>query len=143
MKNSRRKVAGRCFLKPFFSHSRVSVQKFFVTALHDIIGLQNFSLSFCQSLSRITMCNLHWCYRTALSQSESSNFFHVYCYVCNHTRMITDRIGLLSVLLPLLIIVVIVVVAAVIVIVVVVVIVIEIVIMTFSCRTLSFFRSQR
>ena len=65
--------------------------KMFVIALHDIIGLQNFSLSFCQSLSRITMCNLHWCYsfctgvtlfalvlhlnRTALSQSESSNFF--------------------------------------------------------------------
>ena len=50
-----------------------------------------FSMSFCKSLSRITMCNLHWCYTfctgvtlfalllhlkcTALSQSESSNFF--------------------------------------------------------------------
>ena len=67
------------------------VTKIFITALHDIIGLQNFSLSFCQSLSRITMCNLHWCYTfctgvtlfvlvlhlncTALSQSGSSNFF--------------------------------------------------------------------
>ena len=56
----------------------------FATALHDIIGLQNFSLSFCQSLSGITMCNLHWCYTFCTgvtlelhcsSQSESSNFF--------------------------------------------------------------------
>ena len=59
-KNSRRKIAGGCFSKPFFSHS--FPYKIFLTALHDIIGLQNFSLSFCQSLSRITMCNLHWCY---------------------------------------------------------------------------------
>ena len=67
---------------------------FLTAALHDIIGLQNFSLPFCQSLSRITMCNLHWCYAfcigvtlfalvlhlnyTALGQSESSNFVHVY-----------------------------------------------------------------
>ena len=36
--------------------------KIFVPAIHDIISPQNFSLSFCQSLSRITMCNLHWCY---------------------------------------------------------------------------------
>ena len=50
-----------------------------------------FSISFFKSQSRITMCNLHWCYTfctgitlfalvlhlncTALSQSESSNFF--------------------------------------------------------------------
>ena len=52
--------------------------KFFVIALHDTIGVQNFSLSFCQSWSRITVCDLHWCYTwncTALSQSKSSNFF--------------------------------------------------------------------
>ena len=91
----RRKIAGRCFLKPFFPHSKKLFSEFpckiFDTVLHDIIGLQNFSLSFCQSFSRITMCNLHWCYTfctgvtlfalvlhlncTALSQSESSNFF--------------------------------------------------------------------
>ena len=88
------------FVKAFFSEFPY---KIFVIALHDIIGLQNFSLSFCQLLSRITMCNLHWCCTfctvlhlncTALTQSESSIFF-----MCN----ITDRIGLHSVLLPLLI----------------------------------------
>ena len=52
-KNSRRKFAGRCSLKPFFSHLRFSEfpYKMFPTALYDIIGLQNFLLSFCQSLS--------------------------------------------------------------------------------------------
>ena len=83
------------FLDAFFSHSRKLFSKFphkiFVIALHEIIGVQNFSSSFCKSKSRITMCNLHWCYTfctgvtlfalvlhlnyTALSQSESSNFF--------------------------------------------------------------------
>ena len=64
--------------------------KILVTILRDIIGLENSLLSFSQSSSRITMCNLHWRYtfctgvtlfvlvlqlnRTALSQSESSNF---------------------------------------------------------------------
>ena len=82
-------------LQPYFSHSRKLLSEFpfkiCVTALHDIISLQNFSSSFCQSLSRIMMCNLHWCYTfctgvtlfalvlhlncTALSQSDSSNFF--------------------------------------------------------------------
>ena len=37
-----------------------SVQNFVIFLL-DVIGLQNFSMSFRQSLSRITMCNLHWC----------------------------------------------------------------------------------
>ena len=83
------------FLEAFFSHSRKLFSEFpykiFVIALHKIIGVQNFSLSFCKSKFRITMCNLHWCYTfctgvtlfalvlhlncTALSQSESSNFF--------------------------------------------------------------------
>ena len=95
MKKFAQKNCRKMFLEAIFSHSRKlfseSRYKIFVTALHDIIGLQNFSLSFCQSLSRITMCNLHWCYTfctgvtlfalvlhlncTALSQSESSNFF--------------------------------------------------------------------
>ena len=39
----------KMFLKPFFSHSRKRFSEFlykiFVTALHDIIGLQNFSLT--------------------------------------------------------------------------------------------------
>ena len=105
MKKFAQKIAGRCFLKPFFSHSRKLFSQFpyktFVTALHDIVGLQNFSLSFCQSLSRITMCNLHWCYTfctgvtlfalvlhlncTALSQSESSNFFMCIIIHITHT----------------------------------------------------------
>ena len=52
-KNWHGKGAGRCFLKPFFSHSRKRFSEFpykiFVVALHDIIGLKKFSLSFCQT----------------------------------------------------------------------------------------------
>ena len=52
MKNSRGENAGRCFLKSFFSHSRKLFSEcphtIFAIASHDIIGLQNFSLSFCQ-----------------------------------------------------------------------------------------------
>ena len=77
-------------MKPFFL-IRSFCTNFFVIILRDIIVLGNFLLSFSQSESRITMCNLHWCYTfctgvtlfalvlhlncTALSQSESSNFF--------------------------------------------------------------------
>ena len=95
MKKCTRKKCRNIFLDAFFSHSRKLFSKFphkiFVIALHEIIGVQNFSSSFCKSKSRITMCNLHWCYTfctgvtlfalvlhlncTALSQSESSNFF--------------------------------------------------------------------
>ena len=95
MKKCARKKCRNIFLEAFFSHSRKLFSKFphkiFVIALHEIIGVQNFSSSFCKSKSRITMCNLHWCYTfctgvtlfalvlhlncTALSQSESSNFF--------------------------------------------------------------------
>ena len=78
------------FEKMFF---RISVQNFChcLTWYHH--GLQNFSLSFCQSYSRITICNLHWCNNfftsvthlncTALRQSESSKFFHVYAFSCS------------------------------------------------------------
>ena len=56
----------KMFLEAIFSYFKKRFSgfpyKIFVTALHYIIGLQNFSLSFCQSLSRITMYNLHWCY---------------------------------------------------------------------------------
>ena len=96
------------FLEAFFSHSRKLFSKFpykiFVIALHEIIGLQNFSLSFCKSKSRITMCNLHWCYTfctgvtlfalvlhlncTALSQSESSNFFMCIINPCNSFQFV-------------------------------------------------------
>ena len=85
------KIAGRCFLKPFFSHSRKlfseSPYKIVVIALHDIIGLQNFSSS-----SRITMCNLHWCYTFCTGvtlelhcsqQIRIEIFFHVYYYKGN------------------------------------------------------------
>ena len=95
MKNFARKKCRKIFLEAIFSHLGKLFSKFpnkiFVIALHDIICLQNFSLSFCKSQSRITMCNLHWCYTLctgvtlfalvlhlncpALSQSESSNFF--------------------------------------------------------------------
>ena len=46
------------FEKTFF---KVSEQNF-VIPLHGIIGLQNLSLIFCKSQSKITMCNLHWSY---------------------------------------------------------------------------------
>ena len=95
MKRCARKKCRNMFLEAFFSHSKKLFSKLpykiFVIALHEIIEVQNFSLSFCKSKSRITMCNLHWCYTfctgvtlfalvlhlncTALSQSESSNFF--------------------------------------------------------------------
>ena len=106
MKKFAQKNCLKMFLEAIFSHSRKLFSEFpykiFVTVLHDIIGVQNLSLSFCQSLSRITMCNLHWCYTfcagvtlfalvlhfnfTALSQSETSNFFHVYYYLTNLTK---------------------------------------------------------
>ena len=35
--------------------------KFFI-ALHDMIGVQNFPLSFLPILIQIMMCNFHWCY---------------------------------------------------------------------------------
>ena len=62
----RSKITGRCFSKPFFSHPRKLFSEFpykiFDTALHDIIGLRNFSLSLCQPSSRITLCYSYWCY---------------------------------------------------------------------------------
>ena len=50
-KNWHGKSAGRCFLKPFFWHSRKRFSEFpyKIFALHDFIGLKKFSLSFCQS----------------------------------------------------------------------------------------------
>ena len=48
-----RKKCLKMFLEAIFSHLRKLFSEFpykiFVIALHDIIGLQNFSLSFCQS----------------------------------------------------------------------------------------------
>ena len=65
MKNSRGGSARRSFLKPFFSYSRKRFSKFsykiVFIVLHEIIGLQNFSV-FPPIRFRITMCNLHWCY---------------------------------------------------------------------------------
>ena len=91
MKKFAQKNCRKMFLEAISFAFEKTFFRVFVTALHDIIGLQNFSLSFCQSLSRITMCDLHWCYTfctavtlfalvlhfncTALSQSESSNVF--------------------------------------------------------------------
>ena len=96
------------FLEAISSHSRKLFSefpyKFSVIALHDIIGLQNFSLSFCQSKSRfaLVLLFLHRCYTfctgvtrfalvlhlscTALSKSESSNFF-----ICNINNIDADQ----------------------------------------------------
>ena len=81
---------------------------FFVIILRDIIVLENFLLSFGQSSSKITMCNLHWCYTfctgvtlfalvlhlncTALSQSESSNFF-MYIIMKETRNQVSDSFG--------------------------------------------------
>ena len=64
------------FEKTFF---KVSVQNF-VFVLLDIIGLENFPLSFSNSQSRITMCKMHWCYTstTLLSANQNRESFHVY-----------------------------------------------------------------
>ena len=79
MKKFAQKNCLKMFLEAIFSHSRKLFSEFpykiFVTVLHDIIGVQNLSLSFCQSLSRITMCNLHWCYTFA----PVLHFLH-WCY---------------------------------------------------------------
>ena len=96
MKKCARKKCRKMFLEAFFRIRENFFQSFhtkFLSLLywHKIIGVQNFSLSFCKSKFRIAMCNLHWCYTfctdvtlfalvlhlncTALSQSESSNFF--------------------------------------------------------------------
>jgi len=77
-----------CHLRKLFSKFQ---HKIFVIILRDVVLLEKFPLSFSQSYSRISMCNLHWCHTfctdltlfslvlhlncTALSQSESSNFF--------------------------------------------------------------------
>ena len=57
------------FEKAFF---RVSIQIFAIT-LREIIGVQSFSLSFCKSKSRITMCNLHWYYTWTALLSANQN----------------------------------------------------------------------
>ena len=78
MKNARGKSAGRCFLKPFFRIRENFFQSFHtkflsLPSLHEIIGVQNFSLSFCKSKSRMTMCNLHWCYTWTALLSANPN----------------------------------------------------------------------
>ena len=66
MKKCARKKCRKMFLEAFFWYSTKLFSEFpykiFIIALHKIIGVQNFSLSFCKSKFRITMCNLHWCY---------------------------------------------------------------------------------
>ena len=104
MKKFAWKSAGRCFLKPFFfafekNFFRVSVQNFGHCRLHEIIGLQ---LSQCLSANQnpelrcvfaLVLHFLHRCYTfalvlhlncTALSQSESSNFFM--CIIILNTK---------------------------------------------------------
>ena len=63
-------------MKPFFL-IRSFCANFFVIILRDIIVLENFLLSFGQSYSRITMCNLHWCYTwiALLSANQNRVFF--------------------------------------------------------------------
>ena len=96
MKNSRRKIAGRCFLMPFFRIRENFFQSFntkFLSLLY-MISLA-YGISHCLSANhypelRCVICTgvtlfalvLHLnC--TALSQSESSNFFHVYYHYRN------------------------------------------------------------
>ena len=73
MKSSRGVSAWIYFLKRFFRIRENVFQsfpyKFFFIVLLDITGLENFSLSFSKSYSRITMCNLHWCctFRTGVT----------------------------------------------------------------------------
>ena len=73
MKKFAGKECQNMFLEAFFFAFKKTFSEFpykiFIIVLHNIIALQNFSLCFSQS-----MRNLHWCY-TALSQSDSSNFF--------------------------------------------------------------------
>ena len=95
MKKGARRKCRKYSLEAIFSHLRNLFSKFqhkiFIITLRDIIFSEKFLLCFSQSLSRITICNLHWCYTfctdvtlfalvlhlncTTLSQSESSNFF--------------------------------------------------------------------
>ena len=102
----------KTFLEATFSHSRKLFSKFghniFVIILRNIIGFENFLLSFSQSKSRITMCDLHWCCTfctdvtlfalvlhlncTALSQSESSNFF-MYFFSCVFSCIFSQGFG--------------------------------------------------
>ena len=97
----------KIFLEAILPHLRKLFSKFlykiFVIILLDIIGLENFPMSFSNLQSRIIMRNLHWCYTfctgvilfalvlhlncTALSQSESRNFF-MYMYFIISVRSI-------------------------------------------------------
>ena len=92
-KNLRGRSARRFFLKPFFPIPEKVFSKFpykiFVIVLLDIIGLENFPLSFNKSESRIIMCYLHRCYTfcTGLTLKLHSSqpirikqFFHVLVY---------------------------------------------------------------
>ena len=113
MKKCTQKNCRKMFLEAiFFAFEKFFFQSFgtkFLSLLYMIsLAYKIFSLSFCQSLSRITMRNLHWCYTfctgatlfalvlhlnyTALSQSESSNFF-VYYYTCNNAWLICELWG--------------------------------------------------
>ena len=82
------------YFEAIFSHSRKRFSRFphtiFVIILRDMIGLENFLLSFSQAKSTITMCHfapvLHFVHLvhlncTPLSQSESSNIF---MYIINN-----------------------------------------------------------
>ena len=63
-KNTRRKIAGRCFLKPFFSHSRKRFSRVFV---------QNF-------LSLLNMISLAYKIFHCLS---ANHYLEVRCIICN------------------------------------------------------------
>ena len=92
-----RKKCWKMFLEAIYSHSknlffRVSIQKFFI-ALYDIIGLQNFSLSFANHNSRYVICAhatlfalvfhfLHWCYTwTALLPANQNRVTFFMCII--------------------------------------------------------------
>ena len=105
--------AGRSFLKPFFLIWEDFFQSFhakFLSSFHDIIGFENFPLSFRQAQSRIMMsqCSLYLCYTfqlvlhlncSALSQSESHNFFDVYyCVQLNSSSITRENITWLKII---------------------------------------------
>ena len=62
MKKFAQEKCRNMFVKAIFFAYEKTFFRGFVIALDEIIGLQNFLLSFCKSQSRFMMCNLHWCY---------------------------------------------------------------------------------
>ena len=65
-------VSKDLFWSPFFCNREFFFPKF-PYVLFDMIGLENFPLSFSKSKSTITMCNLHRCYTWTALPSANQN----------------------------------------------------------------------